>query len=148
MPYFSSSIQSNLINFYSSGSIYTSRGVFLRLIPLLFGALLFLCFKSRFGLNRVQSNILTATSFLSFVLLLLVFISPASSTIADRLSAYLLPLLLLPVPLLSKFIAFKPLISPIFIDLLLVFSSWLLLITWLSSSRYAYAWLPYQNILF
>ena len=104
VPYFSSSIQSNLINFYSSGSIYTSRGVFLRLIPLLFGAFLFLCFKSRLGLNRVQSNILTAISLLCSVLLLLVFISPASSTVADRLSAYLLPLLLLPVPLLSKFI--------------------------------------------
>ena len=87
-------------------------------------------------------------TFVLCCLVALVSVSSSFSTIVDRLSAYLLPLAIYPVSSASILFSEKSRIQPIFIDLVLVAISWAITISWISLSPYAYAWLPYKNILF
>ena len=146
--FYSNAFSRFYLNFFESGIVFTSQGFWLRIIPLMLGAFLVMAAPSILFINNYQKLFYWLLAIILFSLVVLAFISDSFSTIVDRLSAYLLPLALYPVSLVGYTFSRKSKIPLVFFDLFLIASSWAIFILWLSSSPYAYAWLPYRNVLF
>ena len=145
---FISANMENLIdNYFRSGLIFESTGIWLRLLPLLFSSGVILSFRGRFMLNKFQFSVYSLLVFMVILLSVSALLFASVSTIIDRLSAYASPLLLLATSESPKLLKNDWLASS-FVVLLLSVYSLLMAIAWLTFSFYAESyWLPYQNIL-
>jgi hypothetical protein len=123
-------------------SQYSSSGAAIRVAMNAFPGLIFLFFKSKFKLTKLQLNF---WSWLSIFSLLFVFLimNSNSSTAIDRVSLYLIPLQLfifsrLPDALGNNFG------GSFYCNLLVIIYYAIVLITWLFFSIHSFAWLPYK----
>ena len=146
--FFSSNMANLIANYFMSGLIFESGGLWLRLFPLLFSSVFILSFRGRLHLNKFQFSVYSLMIFMVAFLSIVALLFSGVSTIIDRLSAYASPLLLFAAsesPDLLKNNGF----APSLVVLSLSVYSVLLAVLWMTFSFYAENyWLPYQNILF
>jgi len=121
-----------------------SGGAIPRLALNAISGITYLLFYKRFKqLGNENQNIWL---FLSIVTIASFFLIPFSSTVADRLSLYLLPLQLV---IWSRFpYLFNNITTKVFIYLGIVFIYTSYFFVWLFFANHRDAWLPYQNFLF
>ena len=119
-----------------------SHGAGVRMLLCVIPAAVFLLFRKRFNLNKVQMQIWTWMSISAFVLFALVFIIP-STMVVDRLGLYLIPLQIFVWSNLPTIYG-KLSETTTFIGYSVIFVSALILFVWLTFAFHAHSWLPYQ----
>ena len=123
----------------------SSSGVYIRLFLVCFPSIIFLFSGHKLSLNENEKIIWKTIAYFSLLLIPLVFILP-STTAIDRLALYALPIMVFTfssIPEL-KFVR----INKTILNCLVVTFSFAIQFVWLNFASNAFAWLPYQNILF
>ena len=146
--YFSLKYNSLLGNFFESGIIYVSQGLWLRVVPLLASFALILTFRKRLNISNYIESVYIISGVLVSALALIASVNESFSTISDRLSAYFLPLLLYGITIFPDFSDRFNLRANLATFLICLYSLALTL-SWLAFSFYSKNyWIPYKNILF
>ena len=142
-------INSLFANYFDSGYIFASQGLWFRLLPLLFSAGFILFFhREVLQLTKLQHSIYTLMSLLVISLSLASLQFPLASTVIDRLSAYAAPLLLFSASESPNVLKHIGVPSVLVVSLLSAYSL-AVTVAWLTFSYYASNyWIPYQTILF
>ena len=127
-------------------SQYASQGAFIRLLMNAFPAAIFLIWRHRFNFNRYEEPLWVIFSYISLLLLSLLYLTNASTAL-DRIGLYMLPIQLVVFSSLPEIFRKSGNINQwIVIGILSYYS--LVLFVWLNYATHAGLWLPYQNYLF
>ena len=146
--YFTSKYNSLLFNFFESGLVFTSQGLWLRVGPLMASLALILTFRKRLNISKYIKSVYIISGLLVFALAVIASVNESFSTISDRLSAYFLPLLLYGITIIPD-ISDRFNLRANLATFLICLYSLALTLSWLAFSYYAENyWLPYENILF
>jgi hypothetical protein len=131
----------NLLSQYIGGEMESS-GAAIRIIMNALPALIFLLFRRKFALPRLQQSFWTWLSLSALLFVVVLSLSP-SSTAVDRIALYWIPLQLFVWSRLPIAFGNRPGNKNIWIGLVLVYSASVMFV-WLTFAAHAYAWLPYQ----
>ena len=146
--YFSLKYNSLLVNFFESGIVFTSQGLWLRIGPLLASFALILTFSKRLNISSYIKSVYIISGVLVSALAVIASVNDSFSTISDRLSAYFLPLLLYGMTIIPE-ISDQFKLRANLATFLICLYSLALTFSWLAFSYYAENyWIPYKNILF
>lgn len=123
---------------------YSSQGAYIRCALNFLPSILVLLFPKSLHLTYSERTIWKTVSILSLLCTLLLFLFPSNSTAIDRIALYFIPVQL---AILSRvpYLFARP---HTYIILLLIAINALILFVWLNFANNAFAWLPYQNVLF
>lgn len=121
---------------------YEAQGAGIRMAMNALPAAIFLLFSTRFGLNPVERKVWRMFAFAAFGCVALFFLLE-SSTIADRLGLYLIPLQLLVFSRLPHAFGSQGYPSYAFVIAGVGYSSAVQFV-WLNYAEHASAWLPYK----
>jgi hypothetical protein len=127
----------NLVKNYV-GAEYSSQGATIRVAMNLPPAVLLLWKGKDLGFSSFELKTWRAFSLVSFLLLILLILSP-SSTAVDRLGLYIVPLQLVVIPRVVKLFRSEEKGA-----LAVVIYAALIQLTWLTFAEHAQYWLPYQ----
>ena len=108
-------------------------------------AIIFLSFRDRFNLNRVDKDFWTGASIFALALFSIFFLSP-SSVAVDRIGLYLIPLQLFVMSRLPDIFGIYGARNPI-INYLVIIYSLLILVVWIFFSTNSYNWIPYKSFI-
>lgn len=131
----------NLLYLYM-GRKMESSGAAIRVIMNALPALIFLLFRHKFALPRLQQRFWTWLSLSALLLVVVLSVSPSSAAV-DRIALYWIPLQLFVLSRLPIAFGNRPGNKNIWIGLVLVYSASVMFV-WLTFAAHAYAWLPYQ----
>lgn len=146
--YFALKYNSLLGNFFESGLVFVSQGLWLRIGPILASFALILTFRKRLNISNYIQSVYIISGVLVSALALIASANESFSTISDRSSAYFLPLLLYGITNIPE-ISDKFNLRANLATFIICFYSLALTFSWLAFSYYAKNyWLPYKNILF
>lgn len=129
-------------NYIDSGM--SSSGAIFRLGMLMPPALIYLLYESRFDFNPMLKNLWRLFSLAAIILFSMLFFT-SFSTFIDRVGLFLLPLQMVVFSYLPSFFSTKH--SGFFVIYIVMYSA-LVLFVWLNYADNAWAWVPYENILF
>jgi hypothetical protein len=121
---------------------YDAQGAAVRVLMNIIPATIFLFFSKRFDITPAQRILWRNFSFGAFFTLGLLFIV-ASSTIADRLALYLIPLQIFVFSRLPYAFPRNGKPEPLLVMSIVAYSA-LVQFTWLTRAQHAQNWLPYQ----
>ena len=121
-----------------------AEGGFIKLLILLFFAVIFFIRRNRLQISDKQKNLLFSLSIIS-ILIFFFSLTIKATTATYRLSLYFYPLILY----VTSYLPYsKPLkISPLNWKFLFYIYNFLLLSIWIFFANHSYAWIPYKNIL-
>ncbi len=124
---------------------YQSQGAGLRLAMNAVPAVLFLFYRRRFVMSQAARTFWTWMSLGALGFVVLLAVSP-SSTAVDRLALYWIPLQLFVLSRLPNAIGKPNGLNSILVYGVVVYSA-VVLFVWLFFAQTAFAWLPYQNVI-
>jgi hypothetical protein len=124
---------------------YNAAGALIRLLMNAIPAIIFLSFRDRFNLNRVDKDFWTGASIFALALFSIFFLSP-SSVAVDRIGLYLIPLQLFVMSRLPDIFGIYGARNPI-INYLVIIYSLLILVVWIFFSTNSYNWIPYKSFI-
>lgn len=132
------------IDGYIGSQQMQSEGAAVRVLMNALPAVLFLLRGRKLGLDKYEYSVWQGMSILAIICVLGLIVVP-SSTVVDRIALYAIPLQLFVGSRVAdmQFLA----INAKFMNLLLVTFSALVLFVWLFFAKTAFAWIPYQNII-
>lgn len=133
----------SLISAYVEAQM-SSAGAAMRLIQVFACAILYLLFIRKNEADKIESRLWTSMSLFALIAFPAALFGP-SSTMADRLGLYLLPLQMYVLANIGYYTPFKK-ISQL-VGLVVVLINLFLLIYWLNYAVHAVDWLPYQSVL-
>lgn len=146
--YFALKYNSLLGNFFDSGTVYVSQGLWLRIGPLLASFALILTFRKRLNISKYIQSVYIISGVLVSALAVIASANESFSTICDRSSAYFLPLFLYGITIIPDISDRFNLRANLATFLVCLYSLGLTF-SWLAFSFYAKNyWIPYKNILF
>ena len=122
----------------------SSSGAIFRLGMLVPPSLIYLYYQSKFDLNDSLIKLWRLFSIASIVLFLMLFFTNFS-TFIDRIALFFLPLQMVVFSYLPNFFTKK--MTGLIILSIVAYSA-LVLFVWLNFADNAWAWVPYENILF
>lgn len=120
----------------------SSAGTVIRLAMNAIPAFIFLVFRKRFALNKIEDRLWFWVSIAAIVMPLALTVAP-SNTLVDRAALYLIPLQL---AVLSRLPDITP--WPTLTTIVILGYSFVVMTAWLGLSHYSAWWFPYQNALF
>ena len=144
-------ISSSVIDLYTnyiatSTSENVSQGALVRILMCGVPASIFIIFRRRFNFADSEGSLWMSFSLVSIGLLILLWISDASTAI-DRIALYMLPLQLVVFSHFPDIFGTKFGIN-FWLKLFVILYYLLVQFVWLNYATHASGWLPYQNILF
>jgi hypothetical protein len=139
---FMSGYEEQYVKTYIESDIYSS-GAYIRVIMNAIPAFLLLLFRRRWKQFWPRGYTLWLLMALGSIASL--FLVPFATTAVDRISLYFIPMQIAVFASLPSF--FKGKISPKITTSLIVIHYALVHLVWLGFAKWAYMWLPYQNIL-
>ena len=142
---FLSSVYETLITNYIDAQI-VSQGALVRLLMNAIPASILLLWSHRFKFNAVEEPLWKIFSYLSILLLGLLFVSNAS-TAMDRIGLYMLPIQLVVFSYLPEIFSKSRALSQWIVFGIISYYG-LVLFVWLNFATHANLWLPYQSLLF
>tara|TARA_B110000238_G_C16141935_1_gene446784 strand:- start:2444 stop:3418 length:975 start_codon:yes stop_codon:yes gene_type:complete len=142
---FLSSVYETLITNYIDAQI-VSQGALVRLLMNAIPASILLLWSHRFKFNAVEEPLWKIFSYLSILLLGLLFVSNAS-TAMDRIGLYMLPIQLVVFSYLPEIFSKSRALSQWIVFGVISYYG-LVLFVWLNFATHANLWLPYQSLLF
>jgi hypothetical protein len=133
----------HLIYYYITHQYFESTGSFVRISINTLAAFIFFFYRKKWILEYKDANILTILAIVSIVMLPL---SLLSSTAADRLSLYLIPIQMIVFSRIPRLIVDER-IRALFIFLVVIFYIAVLFV-WLNFGIFSKFWIPYNNFIF
>jgi EpsG family len=127
--------------YYIEGGM-ESEGALFRSLYLSIPGLLFLIYRKRLQLSKIESKAITTLAVLSVATLSINF---SALTAADRLMLYLMPLP--PIVYCRLILLFKTRINILLYQFITISTHIFLLFIWLNYSNNSIAWIPYENVL-
>jgi hypothetical protein len=127
-------------------SQYGSQGAFIRLLMNAVPALILILWSHRFNFAESEKALWRIFGYISLLLLLLLFVTNASTAL-DRIGLYMLPIQLVVFSHLPEIFGRSGSINQ-WIVLLIIVYYFLVLFVWLNYATHAALWIPYQNLLF
>jgi hypothetical protein len=133
---------------YVATSTYenVSQGALVRILMCVVPAFIFLIFNSRFNFSESERSLWISFSWISIGLLLLLWVSDASTAI-DRIALYMLPLQLVVFSHFPDIFGSKFGLN-FWLKFFVILYYLLVQFVWLNYATHASGWLPYQNIIF
>lgn len=119
-----------------------SSGAAIRLLMNTLPSVLFLIYRKRFSLSKIEMGVWTGFSIASITLFVALYFSPASTAL-DRVGIYLIPIQLFVFGNLSSALS-KDFNGQRLIDLLVILFYGAILFVWLNYATHAEYWLPYR----
>lgn len=123
---------------------YDSSGALIRLVMNAVPAILFLLYRGRFVISENGRALWTILSGLALALVVLVFLSPATTAI-DRVGLYCIPLQLFVFGNIVPLVARKGMGQALFTFAIIVYYSAVMFV-WLNYAKHAEFWLPYRFV--
>lgn len=124
---------------------YESQGALIRLLMNVVPAIILLFWKRKFEMTLPQMRLWLWISVLSLALLIVYFLTPASTAV-DRVALYMLPLQVTVFSYVPEVFGGRRARNTIFIVAVLLYYA-VVLYVWLNYAIHAQYWVPYQNWL-
>ncbi|BAF72475.1 EpsG family protein [Sulfurovum sp. NBC37-1] len=140
---FMSGYEEQYVKSYIESGMYSS-GAYIRVIMNAIPAFFFLWFRKRWKQFWPKGYVLWLL--MAFGSVAALFLVPFATTVVDRMSLYFVPMQIAVFASLPLFLKGK--VSPKLTTFLIVIYYALVHFVWLGFAKWAYMWLPYQNILF
>ncbi|MFA0441915.1 EpsG family protein [Vibrio sp. 10N.222.51.C12] len=121
---------------------YQSQGAFVRVLMCFFPALIFICFRGAFDMKKRSKELWTWYSIYSFLMLVALFVTTASTAI-DRVALYLLPIQLVVFSHLPEVLGSSNGNNTKWVIIICLYYI-LVQFIWLFFSANSSAWVPYQ----
>jgi hypothetical protein len=121
---------------------YDAQGATVRVLMNIVPALLFLLFQRRFGLSEAERKLWRNFSIAAFGTLALLFLVE-STTVADRVAIYLIPLQIVVLSRLPHAFPDRGKPNAMLVIAILSYSA-LVQYVWLTQAQHAEYWLPYR----
>ncbi len=131
-----------MVFYYITDQEFKSAGSIVRILMNIMAGIVFFLYRKKWATEYKDTNIWLIFFIVSIFMLLLNFLS---STAADRLSLYLIPMQLVIFSRIPRLIKASTLRSMFIIGVILMYA--FVLFVWLVFAHYSSYWLPYQNIL-